>query len=234
MRGVTLQDCQQAWRVDTPQPPSDSMSIPCANPHFVVLDACVLMSGVLRPALLTLAHAGRFRPLWSERIGLEWRRNAARLWDIEPKVLESEWQLMQTQFPQADAGDVAPYEVGLRYSDAKDWHVIAAGLAGRARSGLVLRPEVTVLTWNLKDFNRSELRRQGMDSADPDRMLTRWWQEDPPTLYGVLVDTLRDLAAQGRPRQGDLVDTLRRERLFRLARLVQTHEARLCSAADAA
>lgn len=192
------------------------------------------MSGVLRPALLTLAHAGRFRPLWSERIGLEWRRNAARLWDIAPDILESEWRLMQEQFPLADAGDVSPYEVGLRYSDAKDWHVIAAGLAGRARSGLALRPEVTVLTWNLKDFNRSELRRQGLDSADPDRMLVRWWQEDPATLHGVLTDTLRELAEQGRPRQGNLVETLRRERLFRLARLAEAHETRLCSAADAA
>jgi hypothetical protein len=207
------------------------MSIPSSNPHFVVLDACVLMSGVLRPALLTLAQAGRFRPLWSERIGLEWRRNAARLWDISPDVLESEWQLMQDQFPSADAGDVAPYEVGLRYSDAKDWHVIAAGLAGRARSGLPLRPEVTVLTWNLKDFNRSELRRQGLDSSDPDRMLVRWWQEDPAALHGVLTDTLRDLAAQGRPRQGNLVETLRRERLFRLARLAEVHEAGLATQA---
>lgn len=210
------------------------MPVTSPPPHFVVLDACVLMSGVLRPALLALAHAGRFRPLWSERIGLEWRRNAARLWDIAPDILASEWQLMQEQFPLADAGDVSPYEVGLRYSDAKDWHVIAAGLAGRARSGLALRPEVTVLTWNLKDFNRSELRRQGLDSADPDRMLVRWWQEDPATVHGVLTDTLRELAEQGRPRQGGLVETLRRERLFRLARLAEAHEARLCSAADAA
>lgn len=209
----------------------DQMSTNPPIPHFVVLDACVLMSGVLRPALLTLAQAGRFRPLWSERIGLEWRRNAARLWDISPTVLESEWQLMQEQFPLADAGDVSPYETGLRYSDAKDWHVIAAGLAGRARSGLAMRPEVTVLTWNLKDFNRSELRRQGMDSSDPDRMLVRWWQEDPALLYGVLTDTLRELAEQGRPRQGDLVETLRRERLFRLARLAEAHESRLATAA---
>ncbi len=194
--------------------------------HFVVLDACVLMSGILRPALLALAGAGRFLPLWSERIGDEWRRNAARLWDIPATTLESEWQIMKTQFPRADAGDVLPYETGLRYSDPKDWHVIAAGLAGRARSGLAHQPEVTVLTWNLKDFNRTELRRQGLDSCDPDRMLTRWWQQDPLAIYTVLSATMDDLAAQGRPRQGNLVETLRRERMFRLARLVDAHEMR--------
>lgn len=204
----------------------ESTTPPQAGTHLVVLDACVLMSGVLRPALLTLAGAGLFKPLWSERIGLEWRRNAARLWDIPIGTLESEWQLMKDQFPRADAGDVTPYETGLRYSDAKDWHVIAAGLAGRARSGLAHRPEVTVLTWNLKDFNRSELRRQGMDSCDPDRMLTRWWQQDAHAVYTVLSDTLDELAALGRPREGDLVQTLRRERLFRLARLAENHELR--------
>src|SRR5690606_20533822 len=151
------------------------MSIPSASPHFVVLDACVLMSGVLRPALLALAEAGRFVPLWSTRIGEEWRRNAARLWPIAPAVLADEWQAMQARFPGADVGDATAYEAGLRYSDAKDWHVIAAGLAARARCGLQLPPEVSVLTWNLKDFNRGELRRLGMDVLDPDRLLVRWW-----------------------------------------------------------
>lgn len=200
-------------------------SVP-APAHFVVLDACVLMSGVLRPALLSLAAAGRFLPLWSERIGEEWRRNAARLWDIPLATLQTEWQLMRERFPHADAGDVTPYETGLRYSDAKDWHVIAAGLAGRARSGLPQPPEVTVLTWNLKDFNRSELRRQGMDACDPDRMLTRWWQDDPAGVHAVMVRTVQELAEQGRPREGDLVQILRRERLFRLARLAHAHAAR--------
>lgn len=194
--------------------------------HLVVLDACVLMSGVLRPTLLGLAQAGLFRPLWSARIGDEWRRNASRLWDIPLSILETEWQIMQTAFPQADAGDVAAYEAGLRYSDPKDWHVIAAGLAGRARSGLTHRPEVTVLTWNLKDFNRGELRRQGLDAWSPDRLLTHWWQAHAPTIHARLTATLDELAAAGRPRPGTLVETLRRERLYRLARLVQAHELR--------
>lgn len=192
--------------------------------HFVVLDACILMSGVLRPALLQLARAGRYRPLWNQRIGQEWRRNAARIWAIPPDLLQREWDLMQRDFPAADAGDVSAYEAGLRYSDAKDHHVIAAGLAGRARSGMQATPEVTVLTWNLKDFNRPELRRQGLDAVDPDRLLARWWQDDPGQIHGVIAATLRDLAAEGRGRTGTLIETLRRERLFRLARLVDAHE----------
>ncbi len=192
-----------------------------ARPHLVVLDACTLMSGVLRPALLDLAAAGRFLPLWTERIGHEWRRNAARIWPIEPDVLTREWDLMQARFPAADAGDTAAYEATLRYSDRKDFHVIAAGLAGRARAALPMVPRVTVLTWNLRDFNRGELRAQGMDVCDPDRLFVEWWRADPAGIQAVLERTLQDLAADGRARDGDLPDVLHRERLYRLAKLVR-------------
>ena len=53
----------------------------------LVLDACILMSGLLRPLLLNLGHAGLLLPLWSDKIGQEWQRNAARLWPIEPELL---------------------------------------------------------------------------------------------------------------------------------------------------
>jgi len=199
------------------------------RPHFIVLDACILMSGVLRPALLDLAAAGWFRPLWSERIGLEWRRNAARIWPIEPELLMREWTLMQSRFPAADAGDTSPYEAVLRHSDPKDFHVIAAGLAGKARCGLPAPPRVTVLTWNLKDFNRSELRQQGMDVSDPDRLFAQWWQTDAAAIETVLQRTLADLAADGRPRDGALPEVLHRERLYRLSNLARQRSAALAA-----
>lgn len=189
-------------------------------PPALVLDACILMSGVLRPALLDIADLGWFRPVWSERIGVEWRRNAARIWGVDPGVLAHEWQRMNQRFPQADAGDVTPYLAGLRESDAKDWHVIAAGLAARARRPGEFR-DVSVLTWNLKDFRRAELRRLGLRLTDPDRLLSAWWQADPEPLHTLLVSTLDDLARDGRPRRGSLFDIMRRERLFRLARLAE-------------
>ncbi len=184
-----------------------------------MLDACILMSGVLRPALLKLADLGWFQPIWSERIGHEWRRNANRIWEVDADVLQAEWQHMQYRCPRADAGDVTPYLQGLRESDAKDWHVIAAGLAARARwPGAAL--DAGVLTWNIKDFRRAELRRLGLTLTDPDRLLVRWWQHDADTVEAVLRQTLAELAAAGRPRAPELVDALRRERLFRLARLI--------------
>ena len=103
----------------------------------------------------------------------QWVRNAARIWAVEPSLLRDEWHRLQCAFPQADQGPTAPWETGLRYSDAKDWHVIAAGRAARERGD---GAGVHVLTWNLKDFNRSELKRAGLGVLDPDRLLAAWWR----------------------------------------------------------
>lgn len=188
-------------------------------PPFLVLDACVLMSSVIRPLLLRLAAQQAYTPVWSTRIGEEWTRNAARLWGVGSETLAAQWMSMQQRFPGADAGDVTPYETGLRYSDPKDFHVIAAGLAKRARCGLQHPPAVAVLTWNLKDFNRSELRRQDLDVFSPDRLLSLWWGQNPEPIRRALEDTPADVVALGREPE-PLDATLGRERLHRLRALV--------------
>ena len=185
---------------------------------FVVLDACVLMTTVLRQLLLRVARGGVFQPVWTERIGEEWRRNAARLWGAPREILDGLWQDMNQAFPSAMESDTQAYEAGLRYSDAKDFHVIAAGLARRARCGLQRTPVVQVMTWNLKDFNRSELRRQGLDVFSPDVMLARWWQASEPALRPALAPVEEDYVALGREPL-ELGPILHRERLYRLAKL---------------
>jgi hypothetical protein len=185
---------------------------------FIVLDACVLMSTVLRQLLLRAAQNGVYQPIWTERIGEEWRRNAARLWGAPREILDGLWDDMNRAFPSAMENDTQAYEAGLRYSDAKDFHVIAAGLARRARCGLQRTPVVQVMTWNLKDFNRSELRRQGLDVFSPDVMLARWWQACEPALRSALEPVEQDYVALGRePLALDAI--LHRERLYRLAKL---------------
>ncbi|QVQ24461.1 PIN domain-containing protein [Achromobacter deleyi] len=190
-----------------------------SSPPFIVLDACVLMSGILRRLLLRLAEAGVFIPVWTERIGEEWRRNASRIWDIPPEVLAEFWADMNSRFPGANETDTQVYEASLRYSDPKDFHVIAAGLARRARCGLPQTPTVQVLTWNLKDFNRSELRRQGLDVYNPDRMLVQWWQAGPDRMRDAIAQIPADYIALGREPE-PLSSTLHRERLYGLKNLV--------------
>lgn len=213
------------------KPESDRiLTVTAAPPPFIVLDACVLMSGILRRLLLRLAAAGVYTPVWTERIGEEWRRNASRIWDIPPEVLAEFWAEMNTQFPAANERDTEVYEASLRYSDPKDFHVIAAGLARRARCGLQQPPVVQVLTWNLKDFNRSELRRQGLDVYNPDRMLVQWWQANANAMRAAIAQIPADYVALGREPE-PLATTLHRERLYGLKSLVARDTAEAAKAA---
>lgn len=205
----------------TPAPSEPPHALPQPSPPFIVLDACVLMSGIVRRLMLRLAEAGVFQPVWSERIGLEWRRNAARLWSLPPEVLQAQWDEFNTRFPGAMEHNLAAYESGLRYSDPKDFHVIAAGLARRARCGLQQTPVVQIATWNLKDFNRSELRRRGLDAFNPDLLLARWHGEAPEALHAAASHIPADWVALGREPE-PLAATLQRERLYRLKNLLAT------------
>ena len=187
----------------------------------LVLDACVMMSGLLRPLLLNLAQIGLFKPLWTDKIGQEWQRNAARLWPIDPELLKTEWLRMQERFPAANMGDVTEFEAGLKHTDRKDKHVAAAGIAAvLAQQG----DPVSILTWNIKDFSRSELRRQQLGLTDPDRLLSQWWPTARHTLASVLDTTVADLVGTGRRQPEPMLNMLRRDRLFRLAGLYEMTE----------
>lgn len=182
----------------------------------LVLDACIMMSGLLRPLFLNLAKAGLFIPLWTDKIGQEWQRNAARLWPIDPEILKTEWQSMQEQFPAANMGDVTPFESMLKHTDRKDKHVAATGIAAVVA---IHAGPISVLTWNIKDFSRSELRRQQLGLIDPDRLLSQWWPTHRQILSDALDLTVSDLVSSGRRQPEPMFEMLRRDRLFRLAGL---------------
>jgi hypothetical protein len=192
--------------------------LPTLPPHALVLDACILMSGLLRPLLLELAKKGLLSPVWNDRIGLEWQRNATRMWPLSAELLANEWAKMQAEFPMANMGDVSGVETEFVHCDKKDRHVAAAGmLAARDHH----YPDVTVLTWNTKDFSRSELRRHQIGLSDPDLLLSRWWPTHSNVIGESLTAVIQDLFASGRRQPESMVDMIRRDRLYRLAKLYE-------------
>ncbi|HUH36406.1 MAG TPA: PIN domain-containing protein [Candidimonas sp.] len=193
------------------QASSDTPSIP----QVLVLDTCVLLSNVLRQLFLRLAALACFSPAWSPVIGDEWRRNAARLWKVSEEEIDAQWLALQEAFPEADQGDVTVYKAGLHRSDPKDWHVIAAARAVRARDAAV---RVGVVTRNMKDFNRSELRGLGLDLYDPDDLLVRCWRQYPTSASDAFQAIPEYARAPGNETEA-LEVILKRERLFRLNRL---------------
>ncbi len=205
----------------TPSAPSskwETSSRVVSIPGILVLDTCVLLSNVLRRVLLRLAAQGCFIPVWSERIGKEWCRNAARIWGVPSEDVMAQWAALQQAFPQANQGDVTRFESGLQRSDPKDWHVIAAGRSAKGR-----HPGHTaaIVTRNIKDFNRTELRGYGMTLFEPDDLLVRFHQAFRPHMQA-LVPRIPLLAAPpGQPPES-LETILKRERLFRLNRVYRS------------
>lgn len=191
------------------------MHEPKAPTEVVVLDTCILISNVLRFLSLGLARAGYFQPAWSPHIREEWLRNAARLWQVERAALERDWTQWERDFPLANQGIVHSFQEGLRYSDPKDWHVIAAARA--AQLNFPAQP-ISILTKNSKDFNRSELKRLGIARWAPDLFFCALW----PQAQMAFRLLLQQLPAAVRAPDKELLSVealLKRERLFDLAKL---------------
>lgn len=203
-----------ATHIARPSPAPAPASSTQALPGILVLDTCVLLSNVLRRVLLRLAAQGCFLPVWSERIGGEWRRNAARIWKVPYENVDAQWAALQQAFPLADQGDVSSFECGLHRSDPKDWHVIAAGRAAKGR-----HPEriAAIVTRNTKDFNRTELRGYGLTLFEPDELLLRFHLVHPQRIQALMPDIPALATAPGQE-PAALETILKRERLFRLNR----------------
>jgi hypothetical protein len=66
---------------------------------------------------------------------------------------------MNVALPDAGVTDFAKLEVNFPKTDAKDRHVAAA--AARCAPS-------TLVTWNVRDFNKAELAAHGIQISDPD------------------------------------------------------------------
>ena len=200
---------------DVPPAPAQTPVRIAEIPALLVLDTCVLLSNVLRRVFLRLASEGHCIPVWSERIGEEWRRNAARIWKVPAEDIGEQWASLQMAHPLANQGDVSQYEAGLHRSDPKDWHVIAAGRAAKGRHP---GQRAAIVTRNTRDFNRTELRGYGMTLFEPDELLMRFHLAHPDALRRMMPEIPN--WAVGAGKEPDTLEAvLKRERLFRLNRL---------------
>lgn len=185
------------------------------TPHYVVLDTCVLISNTVRKLLIRMAQHQCIAPVWGEYIGEEWRRNIPKIWDVSEDFAEREWNFMQQQFPAANMGVVHEFEEKLRYSDEKDHHVIACGLSMQQKA-----PElaISIITWNLKDFARREIRDLGLYLYSPDQLLSMLWTDHKELMLDLFEFFAIDAMEVGRPVL-TVPEFLKRERLFALKKL---------------
>ena len=176
----------------------------------VLLDACVLYPTVLREILLGVAARGLFRPLWSERILEEWARAARKIGPTGEAQARAEVALVRAGWPGAEVRIGAATERRLWLPDPDDVHVLAAAVDGGADR---------LVTLNMRDFPKGEVRAEGIEVEPPDALLMDLWLRDAAAVEAA-VEAVR---AEAERRDGAPVAAralLKRVRLPRLGKAV--------------
>jgi len=117
-----------------------------------------------------LAAGGAIRAHWTNEIHDEWMRNVERDYGVARNVLKRVRKLMDHAAGDALIGRYRQYERLFPKTNAKDRHVAAAAVTARKRSRADI---VTIITWNLKDFDRKELAAVRVVTETPDAFLCR-------------------------------------------------------------
>jgi hypothetical protein len=185
-------------------------------PPVVVLDACVLYPAAQRDLFMWLAAGGAIHAHWTNAIHDEWIRNVEHDYGVDRSVLDRVRKLMDRAAGDALIGRYRRYERLFRKTDAKDRHVAAAAVAARNHSGADI---VTIITWNLKDFDRKELAKAGVVAENPDVFLCRLLAdstENAVTAFVRMRDNLRNPPKTTR----ECADTLAAQGLKKFAGLI--------------
>lgn len=127
----------------------------------VFFDASVLFKAAVTRFVLGAALGGEYRPVWSEAVVDEARRNllaSGRLSALA--ALEQNLALIRDPILQPADSEA---EAALVRTDAKDRHVMAAASNGGA---------TFLLTDNTKDFDPDEARSSGRIVVSPDQFAT--------------------------------------------------------------
>lgn len=143
----------------------------------VVLDACALVPIRLATALLWLAEAGFFEPLWSDEILEEVERTLRTKLDLPPAKAGHRVQVMRQAFDAEALVDSFEDLIDQMECDEKDRHVLAAAVHAEADS---------LVTFNLKDFPSAAAEKHGVRIVHPDTFMTGLLSSDPDAVVAVL------------------------------------------------
>jgi len=190
--------------------------MPPFKPPIAVLDACVLYPAAQRDLFMWLAALGVIRAHWTDEIHDEWMRNVKLNLGIERSVLERVRRLMDHAAGDALIVRYRQYERHFPKTDAKDRHVAAAAMATRIRSD---SDSVTIITWNLKDFDPTELQEFGLVAETPEDFLCRLLLNSPQAVVAAFI-RMRDNLKDPPKTSLECTDTLREQGMGRFSQML--------------
>ena len=182
-------------------------------PPIAVLDANVLYGEPLRALLLALSTVGLFQARWSADILGEWASALQKgKVPLAAEALALMADQMNRQHPQGLVTDYQELIPDLTLPDDNDRHVLAAAIRAQAQ---------VIVTFNLKDFPPSRLKRHNVLALPPDQLIRPWVLAAPQAVCQA-IRTLR-LQQEPAPTPQDLLEIYRRERLTRTVKALSTY-----------
>lgn len=198
--------------------PKTSNSVMAFEPSVAIFDACVLYPFHLRNIVVQAAVDRLVEAHWTDEIHEEWIRNlAANTPAVSIERLQMTRQLMNGALPAATISGYEGHIPAVHLPDPDDRHVVAAGITAGAS---------VILTWNLRDFPATELKKHGLRGQTPDAFLAGLYDEAPDLLIGSLANARRNLN-KSRISAAGFIEILNNQKLGQLARRVRSHSTDL-------
>jgi predicted nucleic acid-binding protein len=177
------------------------------EPTVAVFDACILYPFHLRNIVVQVAVDRLVEARWSDQIHDEWIRNlAADAPAIPLDRLQATCRLMNDALPGATVAGYEHLISTVNLPDPDDRHVVAAAIASGAS---------VIITWNLRDFPASALKKFGLRRQTPDAFLAELYDHAPDLTVGSLANARRNLN-KSRVSVSEFIDILGKQKLTQL------------------
>lgn len=184
------------------------------SPAVAIYDACILYPFHLRNIVVQAAVDGLVEARWTDAIHDEWMRNLlANATGLSAERLDITKRLMLVALPDAAVTGYERHITSVTLPDPDDRHVVAAAIAAGAS---------TIVTWNLRDFPASELKKHRMTRQTPDAFLADLFDSAPELLVASLANARRNLLRSGTSAEGFL-KVLKDQRLPQLHKRLRDH-----------
>ena len=155
------------------------------EPSVAVFDACILYPFHLRNIVVQAAVDRLVEARWTDAIHDEWIRNLTANAPAIPKErLLITRRLMNDALPTAMVSGYEGHLSRVTLPDPNDRHVLAAAIAANAS---------LILTWNLRHFPTSELKKFGLRRMTPDAFLSDLFDQLPQLVTNSFANARQNL-----------------------------------------
>jgi PIN domain len=184
------------------------------EPSVAVFDACILYPFHLRNIIVQAAVDRLVEARWTDAIHDEWIRNLTVNAPAIPRErLLITRRLMSDALPTAMVSGYEEHLPRISLPDPNDRHVVAAAIAAKA---------TLILTWNLRHFPASELKKFGLRRMTPDAFLSDLFDQVSQLVTSSLANARHNLN-KSQVSASEFIGILEGQRLLQLATRAKGH-----------